>query len=253
MEINKEHCSISDAEGIDEGISRKTVLPGDIEGIETHFIALLKGRSFQLAPEKSSISIFIATQGKGWIRQGKRQFKIDEPALFVPSVFEDVTIGGENENLGLVEIKMLLSETDLHYFGKQPQKLPYFIAYSQCKRYKESIKSEKTINRVLLPENLVPRLCIGSVETRGPDEVRLHAHPMLEQLFFGLTDNNCLVSADGHQALFEENTLLHIPLGSKHGVKVEEGKTLHYIWIDFFRSQEDMKYIKENHFVEGDL
>jgi hypothetical protein len=37
------------------------LLPGEIEGIETHFIELHKGSSLQLAPGKNPISIFIAT------------------------------------------------------------------------------------------------------------------------------------------------------------------------------------------------
>jgi hypothetical protein len=104
----------------------------------------------------------------------------------------------------------------------------------------------------LLPENIVPRICIGTVQTNGPDEVAEHSHTMLEQLFFGLTDNHCLVSADGHSTLFEEGFLLHIPMGSVHGVKVEQNKILNYIWIDFFNTQDDMKYISEKHFPKGE-
>ena len=73
---------------------------------------------------------------------------------------------------------------------------------------------------------------------------------MLEQLFFGLKMNDCTVTADGIEATFKENTLLHIPLGSRHGVVVKEGNMLNYIWMDLFRSQEDMGYIKENHIMK---
>ena len=106
---------------------------------------------------------------------------------------------------------------------------------------------------MILPENIVPRLCIGSVETSGPDEVGAHTHPMLEQLFYGLKMNNCIVRADGIEAAFKENTLLHIPLGSRHGVVVEEGKILNYIWMDLFRSQEDMGYIRDNHIMKDEV
>ena len=177
-------------------------------------------------------------------------FEINEVVLFVPSVTEDIFISAENGNLGILEIVMELSENDLHYLKKQQSQFPYYITYSQCRQYKESIKSEKTINRILLPENIVPRFCMGSVETSGPDEVGAHSHPMLEQLFFGLANNNCIVRADSQETTFEENYLLHIPLGSVHGVRSEEGKTLNYIWMDFFRSQEDMDYITDSHIME---
>jgi len=95
----------------------------------------------------------------------------------------------------------------------------------------------------------VPRLCIGSVETSGPDEVATHTHPMLDQLFFGLPGNDCMVMADNAESRFLENDLLHIPLGSMHGVSVEAGKHLHYIWIDLFHSEEEMGYMKDTHII----
>ena len=55
---------------------------------------------------------------------------------------------------------------------------------------------------------------------------------MLEQLFFGLPDNNCFVRADDDEIPFGENVLLHIPLGSNHSVRVEPGHKLHYLWLD---------------------
>ena len=103
---------------------------------------------------------------------------------------------------------------------------------------------------MILPEDIIPRFCMGSVETSGPDNVGAHSHAMLEQLFYGLKMNNCIVKADEIKATFKENYLLHIPLGSRHEVVVEEGKVLNYIWMDLFRSQEDMGYIKENHIMK---
>jgi hypothetical protein len=103
---------------------------------------------------------------------------------------------------------------------------------------------------MILPENIIPRFCIGSVETSGPDEVGAHSHPMLEQLFLGLKKNNCVVIADEMETPFEENILLHIPLGSTHKAIVEEGKILNYVWMDLFRSQEDMNYIRDTHIMK---
>ena len=102
---------------------------------------------------------------------------------------------------------------------------------------------------MFLPENLIPRFCMGSVETSGPDNIEKHEHSMLEQLFFGMKNNDCIVWANDQQATLKENELLHIPLGSLHGVEVKKGKNLHYVWIDYFNSQEEMKYISENHII----
>ena len=61
---------------------------------------------------------------------------------------------------------------------------------------------------MILPEEVVPRLCMGSVSSTGPDKVAAHKHPMLEQLFFGLKGNEVLVYADGVPGSFHENDLL---------------------------------------------
>ena len=92
---------------------------------------------------------------------------------------------------------------------------------------------------------------MGSVETEGPDIVDRHEHPMLEQLFFGLKGNECLVAADDLSLEFTEDMLLHIPLGSSHGVEVSKEKKLHYLWLDFFMNQDDMSYISEAHKTES--
>jgi hypothetical protein len=86
-------------------------------------------------------------------------------------------------------------------------------------------------------------------ETTGPDQVAKHTHPMLEQLFLGLPGNDVSVMADSYETMFGENELLHIPLGSNHGVKVENGKTLHYIWVDLFAHASEMDYMKDNHIL----
>jgi hypothetical protein len=70
---------------------------------------------------------------------------------------------------------------------------------------------------------------------------------MLEQLFFGLPGNACMVTADDVEQTLGERVLLHIPLGSSHSVRVKEGRRMHYIWMDFFRNEEDLTYIQEQH------
>ena len=71
-----------------------------------------------------------------------------------------------------------------------------------------------------------------------------HAHPMLEQYFLGLEDNDIVVHANGAQTALGANTLLHIPLGSSHGAEVAEGKKLHYVWMDFFRDREGLRWLE---------
>jgi hypothetical protein len=91
---------------------------------------------------------------------------------------------------------------------------------------------------------------MGTVETVGPDSVGAHEHPMLEQLFLGLVGNKCTVYADDTQVEFLEHSLLHIPLGSRHSVSVEEGESLHYVWMDFFLTKQGEDWL-DTHIVDG--
>ena len=49
---------------------------------------------------------------------------------------------------------------------------------------------------------------------------------------------------------FTEHILLHVPLGSTHGVTVHAPKTLHYIWIDLFKDKKGMDWIVQEHIHE---
>ncbi len=249
MEIKKEHCEFKNFSIDKENSIRKRILPGEIKTVETFYLKITE-KGFKHKKKKNSRSIFLLFKGAGIITEGNSTYhNSEEIAVFVPSDTEDVSIYAVKGILEVLEIELMLSDDDLFFLSENRKNLPYFNTYSKCRQYKESIKSKKTINRMILPENIVPRFCMGSVETSGPDKIKEHNHPMLEQLFFGLQNNNCIVRADNQETLFKEYELLHIPLGSVHGVEVREGKFLHYIWIDYFKSQEEMKYISENHIL----
>lgn len=243
IEIKKELC-------INQS-PRKQILQNEIEGVDTYYVELAANGSFNCRSRPDSVSVLLMTHGKALIQQGSARFTASGLNLFVPAR-AGATIVADKEGLGMLEIIIRLTPEEMITFENQQQVLPYFVDYTKCRQYREAIKSEKTISRMILPENIVPRFCMGSVQTTGVDEVGEHTHPMLEQLFYGLPGNDCIVTANGIRTAFGENILLHIPLGSKHGVKVEEGKILNYIWMDHFRSTDDMWYMKANHFMKDD-
>ena len=247
VKINSASCGISGAGEFDRGIARILILPGEIVGIKTFYTELRGGIANKYLPEENMQRILLFTNGSGSIAQDNVNFSINELSLFVPDLHQEFIISSGERDLSYLEIVMHLAAEDLTWLGERWDKFPYFIPYSECREYAEDIKSGKTVSRIILREDIVPRLCIGSVQTSGPDEVAAHTHPMLEQLFFGLAGNDVVVKADSAEAGFRENDLLHIPLGSSHGVSVAEGSELHYVWIDFFHSLEDIDYIKDNH------
>jgi sorbitol-specific phosphotransferase system component IIA len=91
---------------------------------------------------------------------------------------------------------------------------------------------------------------MGTVQTGGPDKVAPHEHGMLEQFFLGLTDYDVVVFADNAQANLAAYSLLHIPLGSNHSVKVEEGKKMYYVWMDFFLDKKGEEWLKTHNAIK---
>jgi quercetin dioxygenase-like cupin family protein len=224
-------------------LTRVALLPGAIAGVETNYYiqGAVSKHTVPSWPGKGQVVVFIA--GAGEVRVGHRAYQLAEMAsLCAPG--DPLVIESASAPVEYLEILVDLRDQE----AARPRRVePFFIRHSQCEAYAEAIKSPRTVSRTIVPAETVPRFCMGSVEAVGPDEVGAHTHPMLEQLFFGLPGNRCVVSADEDAVTLEERALLHVPLGSRHGVRVAEGHRLHYIWMDFFRSEEEMTYIHEQH------
>ncbi len=225
----------------------RDVLTGEIDGMRTLVHSIVPHQTIRTQSCENNGRVYFFFSGKGTIDDGTYAYEIKEIAFFAPCHNVPFSISTSNTSLQFLELIIDLSQTDLTELKDSAPKFPIFLSYSDCKTYKEKIKSEKTVSRTLLPEYTFPRLCMGSVETTGDDRVGAHKHPMLEQLFFGLKDNDCIVKADDAEMEFKEGVLLHIPLGSNHGVDVKEPKRLHYIWIDLFRDRKGMDWITQEH------
>ena len=229
------------------------LLAGEIAGVATDLVRIEGGSRRASEPVRGSARVCLFFRGKGNVRFDAcgsvtaTLFRVAEPAILALSPDAPFAVEAGKTGVEYLDIRVGLTDRELAALEGASPTPPHFLAYSEAPLYREEIKSPKTVNRTLVPEGLVPRCSIGSVQTEGPDRVGAHSHPMLEQLFFGLPGNDCLVDADGTEVPFGEDTLLHIPLGSHHGATVTPGCLLHYVWMDFFTSQEDMAYIREQH------
>ena len=225
---------------------RMPVLKGEIAGLKSALFTLPAGGRLEFEGRPGQGVFLFFTRGAGSAQTGGRRWDVKEIALLIPRLGEAVAVEAAADLRGL-ELVMDLVPADQDDLRARNTLFPYFMPYSSCKTYQEVIKSPKTINRTLLPEDVFPRFCAGSVQTTGPDRVGEHAHPMLEQLFLGLPGNQCTVKADAAETPFSEADVLHIPLGSTHSVRVDPGSELHYIWLDFFGKREDMSWITQQH------
>jgi mannose-6-phosphate isomerase-like protein (cupin superfamily) len=228
-------------------VSIRPVLPREIEGVATDAVSL-RGPAQHVEPASTAhevVWLFLGGKGTLHTRDGSYEVE-DETIARAPLGWTWRIRVAPGHELHAVRVRKQLTAEDRAELRKFPahNAAAYVRKFRDCTPYGEAIKSARTVSRTLLPENYVPRMAVGTVETTGPDAVAPHRHPMLEQLFLGLKENEITVSADGATASLTPFSMLHIPLGSDHGAVVEEGRKLHYVWIDFFTTREGQEWLK---------
>ncbi|HRJ21680.1 MAG TPA: hypothetical protein PLF84_21745 [Bryobacteraceae bacterium] len=231
----------------------QTVLAGAVPEVEAALVSIPASLEHREAAVADSAVVWLILAGKGRITAGEQVFDVSgETIARAPQGWSWTLEAAPGETLHALRLRRALNAQDLEEFAKYPENnaAPLVKKFSECPAYHEAIKSPKTISRTLLPENFVPRMALGTVETTGPDAVGRHKHPMLEQFFLGLKDNEITVLADEDHVILPEFALLHIPLGSNHGVEVADGKKLHYVWMDFFMSKDGQEWLKMHKPVE---
>lgn len=229
------------------GTTTKPVMAGAIREVTVDLLTIA-GQQHHVEPARAdSALVWLVLDGRGTLVTRGRTFEVEgETIARAPQGWEWRIEAAKGSTLHLLRVRRALTAGDLQELKRFPQyqTAPHVKKFRECTPYSEAIKSPKTVSRTLLPENYVPRMAMGTVETSGPDTVGAHRHPMLEQLFLGLRGNDITVSADDAKANLGGFEILHIPLGSNHGAQVEPEKKLHYVWMDFFMAKEGQEWLK---------
>lgn len=227
---------------------KEELLPGEIADTKIEHIAYVGPTVHKVQLSDENISMFLFVKGNGTLKTDTSSFKLVPESIAIPMTYKSIKIEVvDGEELHFIRFTKKLSEqdiADLNGFPDDSKYDLYFTEFDDCEPYTEKIKSPNTVSRTVLPEDIIPRVALGTVEAPGPDEVGAHEHAMLDQLFLGLTDNDIVVHADGASAEFKEYSLLHIPIGSSHWVSVEENKRMYYLWMDFFLTKEGQEWLK---------
>lgn len=224
------------------------LLPGEIEDTKIEHIAYV-GPTFQtLRFSADHMNMLLFVKGNGTLKTDTSSYQLTPESIAIPMEYKAVNIKvPENEELHFLQFTKKLTQQDKEDLSQFPLENKYaifFTRFEDCEPYTEKIKSPNTVSRTVLPADIVPRVALGTVEAPGPDKVGAHKHPMLDQLFLGLTDNDITVHADGASAQLKEYALLHIPIGSNHWVSVDENKKMYYMWMDFFLTKEGQEWLK---------
>ena len=232
----------------------KSILENEIKDVHVDHVALNVQHADVDKAEDGYRIIYLFVKGTGTVIADDTSYEIVPETIFLPNAVREITIQSADSSLHYLRISCKLSkqdEIDLLELPTENTQNAYHAKFSDCQSYSEAIKSPNTISRTILSNEFIPRIAMGTVQTTGPDKVAAHEHPMLEQLFLGLSDNHCTVYADDSKVDFPPFSLLHIPLGSSHSVSVEKDKTLYYVWMDFFLDKKGEEWL-QTHKVDSE-
>jgi hypothetical protein len=231
-----------------ENVFIEELLHGEIAETKIEHIAYSGPTVQTILLSDENVHMFLFVKGNGMLKADTFSCNLVPESIAIPMSYKSVSIEvQEGEELHFLQFTKKLSEKDLEDLKGFPAENKYdlfFTKFEDCEPYTEKIKSPNTISRTVLPADIIPRVSLGTVEAPGPDEVGAHEHPMLDQLFLGLTNNDVVAHADDKSADFKDYSLLHIPIGSSHWVTVGENKKMYYMWMDFFLTKEGQEWLK---------
>ena len=223
---------------VNSKINQSTELcKGDIKGARAFHHTIIKGSELTFLGNAGFYHILITIEGESVFSTDGKEYCFDSRTSFVPGPDKDVTVTAVTD-LQLLEIQWDTAPGDDEDLRQYKTVFPVVVPYIESIQYTDPNKSEKSISRMMIPHEIIPRFTMGSVESYGYDLVRPHAHPMLDQFFFSFPENDMEVIIDGEKYNMKGNIMLHIPLGSDHGVEVTGDRHMHYMWIDFMPDKE---------------
>ena len=224
-----------------------SMLPGAIPGAEVNLRTLAAGETYASDPVPGKAFIYLSIDGDFTFSAGDVRQAVSGRYVFIPGAAQraEFTASGRTRLLEIIWT-VLKDELD-KWEHPADQKFPYIQEYITSAQYRDRNKSDKTISREMVRQRIVPGFCMGSVESYGYDKVAQHPHPMLDQFFFSFPENDVDVLIDDFKVPMKGDTLLHIPLGSNHGVEVLGDNHMHYIWIDFFLGQAGLDRLDSSH------
>lgn len=236
------------------GVHAETpMLPGEIPGALVTNYSLIAGDHVQYAGQNQHIDIYFLCDGDvGFCSRGV-EYRYAQKAVFVDLPWQDVAIKAYADS-NLLRVTWDMNEQDIADLHGNEAAFPIQEAYEDAVQYRDFFKSETTISRAIIKQTVIPRFAMGSVEANADDLVGMHSHPLLDQFFYSFEENDMDLLIDCRILNMKGNTLLHIPLGSNHGIIAKGDQKMHYLWLDFtpqHLKDDAVAYLNEVHKPTG--
>lgn len=236
------------------------LLPGEIESIRTFHHVIAEGDELILPGDERVYHILFLIEGDASFACADEEacgcsgtdLMLGCKGMFVEEAGKAVRIRSV-KGARFLELQKTMTDVDLETRKKYKSSFPILQIYSQCEQYTDFSKTPKTINRIVLEQENIPRFAMGSVESVGEDHVIPNAHPEIDQFFFTFPENETELIINGETMQLGGDTLLHIPLGADHGTNLYEGKRMHYLWIDCLVDERYAEILKEDHVKTNEM
>ena len=229
------------------------MLRGEIPGALVSFHKIGSGERIVFGGEKDTIRILFECYGSAVVSSGDHRAILNGRAVYTDMPGKEINFAALSDS-GVLEIKWALNGDDLCELKAKKDRFPFTEPYADALQYRDPFKSETTISRAIIVHDFIPRFAMGSVEAKGNDLVGQHAHPLLDQFFFSFPENDADLLIDCRIFNLKGDTLVHIPLGSNHGVIARGAQRMHYLWLDFTPASEKddaVAYLNEVHKPTG--
>lgn len=233
--------------------SSKLMLENEIPESAVYHHVLPEGDTAKFMADGTYVRVLFLCSGSVRFLVEGAAWSYSEKAYIAAAPDQNVEIQVQ-KNADILEIRWNMNAADKEEIKNGDTVYPVTGKYTDALQYRDPFKSEKTISRAILPQRTVPRFAMGTVETYGDDLIGQHAHPLLDQYFFGFPENDVDLLIDDITYPMGGNSLIHIPLGSNHGVSVKGKQVAHYLWIDFIQDPEKAnRYLDEVHKPTGSM
>ena len=232
--------------GNPRGEVEKPMLQGEVPGITASHVTLSRDGTIRLSTSVHDI-VYLVLDGRGTVKANGTPIDVERQMIVrLPVGWKAEWSAAPGATLNLLMIRHELSTEDRADLAAHPenQAEPYVKSSPSARRTGEAIEEREDHQPHPASEGHRP----AHVDRHGGNgwarQGGAARAPDLEQFFLGLDGNDIVVHADGGHTTLGAHELLHIPLGSSHGAEVAAGKTLHYVWMDFFRDREGLKWLE---------
>ena len=179
------------------------------------------------------LQVYCLTDGRGYVTTQDKVFTVEELSFFVPAVGVPFTIHALTE-MTFTAFIIKMGERDWAVHNRSRLVLPFFRKVSDSEEYWQSCKTEGTRSWSIINGKQLFPVIMGVVKS-GEGGTIEKGHPSVAQWNVILGDSDIDLTIDGEGTVEQKGgDFSYVPAGPDHSLVARPGKTLHYIWFEYF-------------------